>query len=304
MGAEHRTLMLDFLTRLSDPRPILFDGPTGTELQRRGVELYQPLWSAAAIVDAPEVLASIHGDYVAAGAEVVTANTFRTHALNLQAGGLSERARELTCRAIEIARDAADNRAWVAGSIAPVADCYSPNATPSDDVLAAAHESHAENLKLAGVDLMLVETQVTIREAVIAARAAVSTGLPTLVSFVVAANGRLLSGESLADAPHAVVPLGIRGVLVNCLPAERVADCLTQLKSVAGDLPIGAYANAGWMSRDGTWEPSLGADPVVYAKVAKEWIKSGAQFVGSCCGTTVEHIRELRKCVDDGPKWV
>ncbi len=165
-------------------------------------------------------------------------------------------------------------RAWIAGSIAPVADCYSPDATPGDQVLTAAHQAHAENLQQSGVDLMLVETQVTIREAVIAARAAVATGLPTLVSFVVGSDGRLLSGESLIDAARAVMSLGVQGVLVNCLPVERVPDCLAQLKSVAGTVPIGAYANAGWMRRDGTWEPSIGADPIAYGKAAEEWLNA------------------------------
>ncbi len=289
--------MPDFLTRLADQRPILLDGPTGTELQRRGVELKSPLWSAAAILDAPDVLTAIHRDYVDAGAEIVTANTFRTHAINLAAGGLGERAAELTVRAVEIARDAKNGRAWIAGSIAPVADCYSPDATPGDDVLTAAHQAHAGNLKQAGVDLMLIETQVTIREAVIAAMAAVATGLPTLVSFVVGSNGRLLSGESLADAARAVLPLGVHGVLVNCVPVERVHGCLAQLKSVAGTVAIGACANAGWMRRDGTWEPSLGADPVAYGKAAEAWQQAGTRIIGSCCGTTVEHIRELRRII-------
>jgi homocysteine S-methyltransferase len=287
--------MPDFLTRLAHPRPILLDGPTGTELQRQGVELKTPLWSAAAIEGAPDVLAAIHRDYVEAGAEIVTANTFRTHAVNLAAAGMSHRAAELTARAVDIARDAADGRALIAGSIAPVADCYSPDATPEDDALIEAHQAHAANLHRAGVDLLLVETQVTIREAVIAARAAVATGLPTLVSFVVGSDGRLLSGESLTDAASAVLPLGVQGVLVNCLPIERVPDCLTQLRSVPDDVAIGVYANAGWMRRDGTWEPSRGADPVAYGQAAEGWLKAGAHIIGSCCGTSVEHIRELRK---------
>ncbi len=287
--------MPDFLTRLTDVRPILLDGPTGTELQRRGFALQSPLWSASALLEAPEVLAAIHRDYVDAGAEVVTANTFRTHAINLEAGGLSNRACELTCRAVEIARDATQGRAWVAGSIAPVADCYSPAMTPDDGVLANAHQSLAEHLSQAGVDLILVETQVTIREAVIAARAAIATGLPTLVSFVCNADGRLYSGESLTDAARAVLPMGINGLLVNCLPVERVPGCLGELSAVADGTPIGAYANSGWMKSDGTWEPSLGADPVEYGKCAAKWIDAGATIVGSCCGTTVEHIRELRR---------
>jgi homocysteine S-methyltransferase len=292
--------MSDFLTRLSEARPILLDGPTGTELQGRGIDLKSPLWSASAIERSPDVLAAIHRDYVEAGAEIITANTFRTHAINLAPAGQSDRAADLTAIAVQIARGAAADRAWVAGSIAPVADCYSPAATPDDETLDEAHRLHARNLKEAGVDLLLVETQVTIREGFIAARAAVETGLPTLVSFVCGADGHLLSGEELSAAARAVLQLGINGILVNCLPAERVPGCLNELSAAAGGLPIGAYANAGWMRRDGSWEPSLGTDAVAYGQAATGWLRAGARIIGSCCGTSPGHILELRRRLD-GP---
>jgi homocysteine S-methyltransferase len=102
--------------RLRGPAPLVLDGATGTELERRGVATRLPLWSAAALDTHPEVVAAIHADYVAAGADVLTANTFRTQRRSLAHAGWEGRARELTRRAVSLARDAADGRVLVFGS--------------------------------------------------------------------------------------------------------------------------------------------------------------------------------------------
>ncbi len=115
-----------FRARLSSGRALLLDGATGTELQRRGVDTSLPLWSARALLDAPGVLQTIHADYIAAGADIITTNTFRTHRRTLTRAELGARTRELTQLAVKIAREAArqvDREVFVAGSISPLEDC-------------------------------------------------------------------------------------------------------------------------------------------------------------------------------------
>lgn len=214
--------MQAFAERLLLPHPILLDGATGTELQRRGVETRLPLWSASAIWEHPDILREIHADYVQAGAEVLTANTFRTHARSLDAASRGGEAAELTRAAVEIARQAAEGRAWVAGSQAPLEDCYEPSRVPADLELEREHAAMARHLADAGADLILVETQNTIREAVAATRAAVRTGLPVLASLICGQDGSLLSGESVTDAARVLLPLGPCALLLNCCPAPSV----------------------------------------------------------------------------------
>src|SRR5512146_2033834 len=96
-----------FLKQLATGNALLLDGATGTELQRRGVDTSLPLWSARALLEAPEVLRAIHADYIAAGADILTTNTFRTHRRTLTRAGLGERTHELTQLAVKIAREAA-----------------------------------------------------------------------------------------------------------------------------------------------------------------------------------------------------
>src|SRR5574342_1176370 len=97
---------MTFLGRLTTARPLLLDGATGTELNRRGVNTDLPLWSARALLEAPDVLGQIHLDYVRAGAELITANTFRTHRRSLARAGLGDEAERLTRLAVSLARDA------------------------------------------------------------------------------------------------------------------------------------------------------------------------------------------------------
>ena len=289
--------MRSFRDRLARPEPLLLDGATGTELNRRGVDTALPLWSAAALWEAPDVLRQIHRDYVEAGAELVTANTFRTHPRSLAAGGRRGQGPELTARAVQIAREACGDRAWVAGSQAPLEDCYSPELVPDDKALAREHELMSAQLAEAGVDVILVETQHTIREALAAATAATATGLPVLIGFVCDRDGKLLSGESLATAALAVLPLEPAGLLVNCTPTPTVGAALSGLSQVAAGLTIGAYGNIGEPDPVQGWRSTDAADPRVYSRYARSWLDHGAMLVGGCCGTTPEHIRQLASTI-------
>jgi S-methylmethionine-dependent homocysteine/selenocysteine methylase len=283
---------------LSD-RPRVLDGATGTELERRGVPTGLPMWSAPALLDHPEVVERIHDEYVEAGVDLLTTNTFRTQRRALAAGGLGDRALELTTVAVRLARRAsagATGRVLVLGSAPTLEDCYRPDLVPADDALAREHGEHAENLVAAGVDAILVETMNTAREAVAAARAARSAGAPAIVSFVCWDGARLLSGEPLASAIEMAAALDPVAVAVNCLPPSNVEACLTTLG--AAGLPFGVYANLGEPDDEsGGFTRSEDVAPEAFAASASHWIEAGARFVGGCCGTTPAHLRAVVKRV-------
>jgi homocysteine S-methyltransferase len=278
---------------LNGQTPILLDGATGTELARRGINVNVPEWSAAALVTAPDLVRQVHADYFAAGAELITANTFRTHARNLSRCGLASRAAELTSLAVSLALEAGGDRAWVLGSQAPLEDCYSPQLVPPDADLQREHREMARHLANAGVDGILVETQNTIREALAAARAAAETGLSVLISFVCGRDGRLLSGERLSAAADAVLPLEPVMLLVNCLPVDAAPQVLSKLVAAAGSRPVGLYANIGYADERGQWVNTDNIDPQVYARQASDWLRQGARLIGGCCGTTPAHTAAL-----------
>jgi S-methylmethionine-dependent homocysteine/selenocysteine methylase len=294
MAAEYRQLQRSWTARLAERRPVLLDGALGTELERRGVRAGLPLWSTHALLEAPDVVAQVHREYAEAGAEVLTAGTFRTQRRCLRGSGvagLEARALELTRDAVRLARDAADAagaRCFVAGSAPPLEDCYRPDRVPEDGAAEREHREHAENLADAGVDVIAVETHNCIREARAAARAAAATGLPFWVSFVCGPDARLLSGETLVEAVAQVADFGPALVGVNCLPPSAVGASLAVLERQ----PIGflVYANLGAPAGQGRSEP---CSPSELALHALAWIRAGARMVGGCCGTGPAHVRAI-----------
>jgi S-methylmethionine-dependent homocysteine/selenocysteine methylase len=286
--------------RLATGAPILLDGATGTEIERRSAypaATALPLWSTHALLRDTDLLLEIHRDYVRAGAEILTANTFRTQRRTLSRAGLVERCAELTVRAVAIARRAADEAAavgrsiLVAGSQPTLEDCYHPERVPDDSALAREHAEHARALVQAGVDFILVETINTQREGVAALQAAREAGAQACVSFVCGDAGRLLSGEPLLEAVQAAVELGPLAVLVNCLPARSVSACLPALRSAS--LPFGVYANLGVPDAVAGFRTSDDCSPEQFARLALSWIGAGARLVGGCCGTTPAHIAAI-----------
>jgi homocysteine S-methyltransferase len=270
--------------RLATGPPLILDGATGTELERRGIPSELPLWSARGLIESPETVLAIHRAYVAAGAEALTANTFRTQRRTLEKAGQGHRAGELTTRAVALAHEAASgDHIFVLGSAPPLEDCFHPELVPDDAPLVREHREHARHLVEAGVDAVLVETMNTIREAVAAVRAARECGAPVLASFVTRCRARLLSGEPLDEAVDAVVELGPLAVGVNCVPPAAVSPCLGVLQRA--ELPFLVYANL--------IGPGEARSPEEYARCAAGWIAAGARIVGGCCGTRPDHIRAL-----------
>lgn len=274
---------------------ILLDGALGTELQRRGVNTDRSSWTATALLSHADLVEQIHREYIAAGAKIITANTFRTHRRNLKPEGLEHRAEELTQLAIDIAKSAAGDSAIVAGSLAPLEDCYRPDLRPVEQQLRIEHGNQADILANSAADLILVETQNSLGEAIIATEAAKRTGLPFFVSFVCGSNGRLLSGESIVTAGQRVQELQPNAILANCLPATIAANAVSSLRRAAPKLPIGVYPNTGQFGGDGTWIETEAKVPEHFAKLAEGWRNAGATLIGGCCGTTPDHIAHLHK---------
>jgi S-methylmethionine-dependent homocysteine/selenocysteine methylase len=280
-------------------RPLLLDAALGTELSRRGAPTFPPLWSARAVLERPDLVLAVHRENVAAGAEALTANTFRTQPKLL--GGA---ARDATNRAVALAREAAEMRPGllVAGSVAPVEDCWRPDLVPFGAELARLHALHTETLAEAGVDLLLLETFGTAREWLAAARAATATGIPVVACATTREDGALLSGEPLADAARALLDLPSPPVAlgVNCVPARRLGASLALLAAAAPGVPLAAYGNTGLPVDEALGAFTEPIAPLDYAGLAFSWITVGARVVGGCCGTRAEHIAALAAAL--GPR--
>jgi S-methylmethionine-dependent homocysteine/selenocysteine methylase len=276
----------------------------GTELERRGARTRLPLWSAWALIEAPEMVLAIHRDEAAAGAEILTANTFRTHHRTLAKENLESRSAELTRLAVSLAREAAraaGRSVFVAGSLSPLEDCYRPDLTPPGEALEREHAVQAEALASSGVDLILVETQNMVRELSAATRWAKATGLPVIASMITDGRGRLLSGESIEEAAAALASLRLDALSINCVPARDLGSDLSLLAKAAPGVPLAAYGNLGPPSGEGGTVFTHEISPEDYASLAQAWIGSGARIVGGCCGTTTAHTAALKRLIDSTP---
>ena len=288
--------------RIRESPPILLDAAMGTQLERHGARTRLPLWSAWALLDSPELVLAIHHAEAAAGAEILTANTFRTHRRTLAREGLEARSAELTRTAVALAREAARGAGrptFVAGSLSPLEDCYRPDLTPEGEALEREHAMQAESLAAAGVDGILVETQNTVREMAAATRWAKATGLPVIASMITDGQGHLLSGESIEEAVRSLASLKLEALSINCVPARRLGADLTRLADAAPGVPLAAYGNLGPPTGEDRTVFAEDISPGDYAVLAREWLAIGARMVGGCCGTTTAHTAALRRMLDE-----
>ncbi|HEX7574021.1 MAG TPA: homocysteine S-methyltransferase family protein [Bacteroidota bacterium] len=281
----------------------MLDGAMGTELERRGVSTGLPLWSAHSLIRSPETVRRIHDEYIDAGADIITSNTFRTTRRTFLRGGLPDRSAELTALAVTLARESSavfpGRRVLVAGSMAPLEDCYKPDLVPDDDALRGEHAELAGRLAEAGVDFLLLETMGTLREAAAAAEAARGTGLEFVVSFLCRGDGSLYGGEPLREAVQLVMGLSPAAISLNCVSPGSMEVLLAYLQSAlrgipgGGNVPIGVYANVGAPGGEHGTRFIRDVGPAAYAEFAVSWARAGVSFVGGCCGTTPEYIRTI-----------
>lgn len=297
-----------FAERLAGTAVVL-DGAGGTELERRGYVDRRRLWSAGAVEDAPDLVIQIHRDYIDAGAQIITTQTFtccRRRFRKVDAESLFE---PLTRRAVALAiqarRESGRPDVLIAGSLSPLEHCYHPELAPRGDESYAEHLETVRLLADGGVDMLLIETMNTIDEARAALRAAKTSGLDVVVGFCCGRDGRLLSGEPVREAVQALDRLVPAAYAINCTPAPLTTRAVADL-AAATRTPFGAYANVGEWS-DGTWARVFGAefvvsvDPDAYLQHAMGWREFGAAFVGGCCGTRPDHIHRLAGAVRAGP---
>ncbi len=293
----------DLNSLLSGPKPVLLDGAVGTELARRGVSTTLPLWSAHAVASdaGREILRAIHDDYARAGAQILVTNTFRTTLRTLERAGRAADWRAFNEHAVRSARAAAGRvlgTCLVAGGIAPLEDCYSPHLVPADSDCLAEHRRQVELLAELGVDLILIETMNTFREALAALVAARDVGLDVLLSLCPAAPAHLLSGEPLEQAvPRLVAEAGprLRGILINCATPEVLGELFSRFARMAPEVPHGLYAHLGEPDEVSGWRLPVRHEPDRYAEWMVRRVEEGARLVGGCCGTTPDHIAALAR---------
>lgn len=283
-------------------RIVLLDGGMGQELATRSRRPASPLWSAQVMLDEPHLVAAIHRDFIEAGAQVITVNTYSATPQRLARDGDPNLFEPLYAAALDAARRAREESGRdvrIAGCLPPLVASYHPDSVP-DDATCLRDYRRIVAVQAAKVDLFLCETMSLAREARAATIAAVESKLPVWVAFTVDDEDgtRLRSGESLLQAAREVLAAGAERVLVNCSVPEMVTTAMGELAGLG--VPFGGYANGftsvAALHPGGTvdaLETRTDLGPDAYAEHAMRWIEQGATLVGGCCEVGPAHIAAL-----------
>jgi len=279
------------IQQLLQSSPVITDGAWGTQLQARGLEVGQcpDVWN----LTHPDRVEEVARAYVAAGSQIILTNTFGANRIRLADTGYAAEVVAINRQGVAISKRAAGRRALVFASMGPTGKMLVAGEVEPEAV-AAAFAEQAAALRDGGADAIVVETMAELEEAQLAVQAAKATGLPVVACMVFDTGGRTMMGVTPEQAAEELAAAGADVIGSNCGNgiAEFVPIC-RQLRA-ATTLPIWIKANAGLPEMvDG--QVRYRTTPADFASYRAALVEAGASFIGGCCGTTPDHIGELRK---------
>jgi homocysteine S-methyltransferase len=296
---EHPRMDEPFLDRLSR-RPLLFDGGTGTEIYSRDVFLnisYEQL-----NIEKPELVESVHRDFLLAGAEAIETNTFAANGPRLDSQGLAKKVREINRAGASIAKRVAAGTAYVAGAVGPLGIRLEPWGPTSVEEAIELFAEQIQGLVEGGIDVLLMETfsdLVEIQAAVRAARKICE--LPVIAMMTVDDEGRTPEGVPPEWLGQKLEQTGADVVGVNCSVGPAQMLSVVETMSQVCERPIAAMPNAG-VPRTIDGRMHYLTSPIYMARYARRFVDAGAKIVGGCCGVTPEHISAMREVLGGDPE--
>ena len=290
-----------FLDRLEKSDVLLADGATGTNLFSMGLEAgaAPELWN----VDDPDKIRALHRGFVEAGSDIILTNSFGGTRQRLKLHQADDRVYELNKKAAEIAREIADGSGReivVAGSVGPTGELFVPlGALTVDDAISSFGEQ-MEGLKAGGADVLWIETMSSAEEMQAAATAAGKTGLPFVVTASFDTAGKTMMGISPADVHSVFASVEPKPTAVGANCGVGASDLLSSVLDMTQADPnaiVVAKANCGIPQIQGEKVVYTGTPELMhtYTQMA---IDAGARIVGGCCGTSCDHLKEMRAAID------
>ena len=296
--------------RLHEGDIVLLDGGTGSELQKRGAAMDAEAWCGPATLKNLSILEGIHRDYIAAGADIITANTYASSRLMLEPAGYADRYEEINRAAVAAAHRAREasgrHDVLVAGSLSQMcpmtADTDRPDLErePPAEVMRDAFQDLAFLLRDAGCDLILLEMMYYPQRIPLVFEAARATGLPVWAGFSVRRDS---TGNVVSFAPERSIPVSdllaildevdVQAAGIMHSPADVIGEAMAILRR-RYDGPLMAYPDSGYF-RMPQWQFENIIEPETLVEFARTWVDDGVQILGGCCGLSPKHIACLRQ---------
>ena len=294
---------------------IVIDGSMSTALEALGCDLNDSLWSAKALAESPEKVKQVHLDYFRSGADCGITDSYQATIPGLMAKGFTQQQSEdLIARSVKLFLEArqewwdsegkGSGRAYplCLGAVGPygayLADGseYRGNYGISEKALYDFHRRRMELLWEAGADLLLIETQPSMDEALIEAQIAEELGAAYWISFSCKDGSHINEGDHIRSCAERLSRKhpGLQAIGVNCTPPQFVENLIRELKDSC-DLPVAVYPNSGeeYDPATKTWHGSR--DGMRFGDYARRWMRAGASAVGGCCRTLPSHIQEVAR---------
>ncbi|MCQ2536656.1 MAG: homocysteine S-methyltransferase family protein [Lachnospiraceae bacterium] len=289
----------DEFKKLCESKIVFLDGATGSNLQKKGMPagVCPEKW----ILENPNAIIELQQDYVKAGSNIVYAPTFTANKIKLEEYGLYDQIEKINHDLVALSKKAVDGKAYVAGDISMTGIQLEPLGEMKFETLVDIYKEQAEYCVEAGVDLVAVETMMSLNEtraAVFAIREVCD--LPIITTLTFNPDGRTLYGTDPETASIVLSSIGVDALGVNCSVGPEAMAETVKLFAKWTSLPVIAKPNAGMPAlRDGKTVYDL--TPEDFAKAGKLLVDAGASILGGCCGSTPEHIGELVKSVGSLP---
>ncbi len=292
-------MISNFLERLKLNKILLCDGAMGTELQKSGLKSGD--CPEELNLTHPGLIQKIHSDYLVSGSDIIETNTFGANRQRLKVYGLQDKVKELNEAAVKIAKAVCPSDKFIAGSIGPLGDMLEPYGEITEAEAFNIFKEQAIILENAGVDVIFIETMMSIEEMIIAAKAVkenCSIPVSASMTFELGRTGLKTSfGVDIPTFAKNISAINVDIIGSNC--GKGFNEMLMVVRELKDNspLPILAQANAGipsWIDGKTVYSET----PDVIGKNVKSLIKSGVKILGGCCGTTPAHIKKMREFLD------
>lgn len=287
---------MTLLEALREDAVIISDGAVGTQLQKAGLPVgaSPELW----MLGHPEEVSRVHKEYADAGAQLITTNSFGGSRHKLEQFEAAGKFEDINRVAVELAREAAGDSAWVMATMGPLGVLMEPYGTFTAERAAEVYAEQAHALARYGADALLFETFYDLTELQAAVQAARSTQLPVFATVTFDSNGRTMMGATPVDVWNAVSDIGLDAFGANCSTGpEQMVAVVSQVRDAGAGVII-AQPNAGMPEQDDSGAIVYRQAPEDFARTAPALVAAGARIVGGCCGSTPEHIRAIRSALE------
>jgi homocysteine S-methyltransferase len=284
--------LLDYYAKVN--RPLILDGAMGSLLESY-YSLDKVLWSSILNIYSPDKIIEIHKKYLDAGAEILTTNTFRTNPAAVEASNYNLDVSKFVKNSVNLARNLVDREGiFIAGSNAPAEDCYQKYRSLPFNKLEYNHKKHIELLFESGSDFILNETQSHFDEIKIISEFCHTNNIPFIISLYTDDGKKILSGEPLKEVVQFIIMFKPIAISINCVSTEIFNKINSEIYT---NYKHGFYLNMGNKNRDGEFNDII--SPINYKKYVKNYLTKNTLFIGACCGSNPNHIKEIKELINE-----